>query len=189
MNIKVRSLLLKAAFGAALSAAAACNHPASGTQSALAPAAPPAGQRTQEVAGDGPTFQLQEGSFALGNRDGDGIAGTYTGVARLSTNGQKASLTLQISSGSGAFAGAAGSLVLKGEGSFADEGGFDLDGGGDIVLPGGSRSVVVNLRGTAVAGCSASQLISISQNGQGTLSRAGRIAGKLSHQVANTGCS
>jgi hypothetical protein len=137
----------------------------------------------------GATFPLT-GSFEITNADGDGIVGTYDGAAQFSGDAlQTSSLTLQVSGGSGALAGATGAIVAKGEGAFADEGKFVLDGRGELTLAGGKRAnIVLNLRGSSFATCSTSGLVAISQTGVGNLGRAGHVDARFSHQVANTSC-
>ena len=132
---------------------------------------------------------LVGGSFAILNTNGDGIQGTYTGTVQVRAT-EEASLTLEISGGSGTFAGAAGSLSVRGSGSFVDEGAFLLHGQGDIRIAGGHRSVLtLFLRGNASVGCSAGGQIIVSQFGAGTMPGAGSVTATLQHTVANTGCS
>jgi hypothetical protein len=136
-------------------------------------------------------FPLLAGSFTIQNGDGDGIAGTYSGAAEFAGGApQKTSLTLQVSSGSGTFAGAAGTLAITGVGSFAGSGAFALDGRGEVTLAGGKRAVLVlSLRGNSVASCNISGHIGIGQTAAGVLARAGRVEARLSHIVGNTGCA
>ena len=136
-------------------------------------------------------FPLVRGSFVVENGGGDGIAGTYTGRSTFGSNGrQNTSLALQVTGGSGVFAGAIGSLVVTGQGAFAGEGTFVLDGNGEVTFAGGRRAVLVlRMRGSSTAGCTASNQIAISQTADGTLGRLGRVAATLNHAVENTGCS
>jgi hypothetical protein len=140
---------------------------------------------------DAVVFSLLAGSFAIVNRNGDGITGRYTGTATFSDAGREdSSVTLHIEGGSGAYAGAIGTLAMNGAGAFAGEGAFSLDGTGEVVLPGGRRAVVVlNLQGASLAGCSPGERIAITQSAEGTLSRAGRVTATLTHEVGNTGCN
>jgi hypothetical protein len=137
------------------------------------------------------TFPLLAGSFTIQNGDGDGIAGTYSGATEFVGGApQKTSLTLQVSNGSGTFAGAAGTLAVTGVGSFAGSGAFALDGSGEVRLAGGKRAVlVVSLRGNSVVSCNVSGHIAIGQTAAGVLARAGRVEARLSHVVGNTGCA
>jgi hypothetical protein len=118
------------------------------------------------------------------------VSGTYTGTAQVRDDGsQTAVLALRIANGSGPFDGASGIMILAGVGAFAGEGEFLLDGRGEVTLAGGKRALLVlSLRGTAVATCSASGRIAITQTGDGTMTRAGRVTATLTHEVEYTGC-
>ena len=188
MKTRVHLLLGYAVLSAAL-LSTACSGP-SAAESALAPAALSAGH-SAKVSDAGTVFPLVRGSFAIENRVGDGIVGTYTGTSTFFGNGtQTSSLTLQITGGSGVFAGAVGSLSMTGTGAFAGEGTFALDGGGEVVVDGRRRAnLSLSLRGSSSAGCSATQQIAISQSAVGAMGRAGRVVATLSHVVENTGCS
>lgn len=202
MRIRVHSLCGHAVLCAGLAAATSCSGPSGVSPTAPAPAAlqegPPAvstsrvalAKGVNAIAADAAAFPLVAGLFAIANGDGDGIVGTYTGIAEVSKAApQKSSLMLQILNGSGAFAGAVGTMAMTGVGSFADEGQFHLVGNGEVTLARGGRSVIVlNLRGTSVGTCSASGKIAISQTADGTMGRARRVAARLSHEVGNTGC-
>ena len=81
-------------------------------------------------------------------------------------------------------------MLVTGQGAFAGEGAFVLEGSGEVRLPGGKRAVLVlKIRGTSTAGCAASNQIAISQTADGTLGRVGRVAATLTHAVENTGCT
>jgi hypothetical protein len=136
-------------------------------------------------------FPLLGGSFAIQNGDGDGISGTYSGAAEFAGGApQKTSLTLQVSNGTGTFAGAAGILAVTGTGSFAGSGAFALDGSGGVTLAGGKWAVLVlSLRGDSVVSCNISGHIAIGQTAAGVLARAGRVEARLGHVVGNTGCA
>jgi hypothetical protein len=153
-------------------------------------ASPGTGKNQFHEVSDAAVFPLLAGSFAIVNRDGDGIEGTYTGVAQAAPGAlQKSSLSMQVSNGSGSFAGAVGTLDISGAGSFAEEGAFLLDGGGALTLAGGKRAVLVlTLRGESLASCSPSGRIAIGQTAGGTMARAGRVTARLSHVVGGTGC-
>ena len=189
MKLRVHRLLGHSILCAGLAAAASCSRPSPLPQSALAPAGVQNGGRG-ETSLDAAAFPLLAGSFAIVNRNGDGIAGTYTGTVTFSDAGlQRSSLTLRIASGSGAYEGAAGTLAMDGAGAFADEGGFSADATGEVALAGDRRAVVVvNLRGTALADCSPGERIAITQTAEGTLSRVGRVTATLTHEVGDTGC-
>jgi hypothetical protein len=189
MKLRVHRLLGHAILCAGLAVVASCSRPSPLPESTLAPAGVQSGNQAQTSL-DAVAFPLLAGSFAIVNRNGDGIDGTYSGTATFTDGGlERSSLTLHIASGSGAYAGAAGTLAMSGVGAFAGEGAFSLDGTGEVVLAGGRRAVVVvNLRGTSVAGCSPSERIAITQTAGGTLSRVGRVTATLTHEVGETGC-
>jgi hypothetical protein len=189
MKIRVPSRVGGAVICAGL-LAPACSQPSSGPQSALAPAAPASALSTR-APDAAAVFPLVHGSFTIENAGGDGIAGTYTGTSTFGGGGsQESSLALQVTAGSGAFAGATGSLVLTGQGAFADEGTFVLGGSGEVAHQDGKRAVLIlRLRGSSTAGCTASSQIAITQIADGTLGRIGRVTATLNHTVLNTGCS
>ena len=189
MGMTAHSLFGRAVLWAGLLSATACTAPTSGPQSALAPTAPAARQQAQ-VSTATEANPLLAGSFTIADEEGDAIVGTYTGTSRFLGGGsQTASVTLQITSGSGKFAGVTGSFTLNGVGAFADEGSFFLNGQGEVALAGEKRStIVLNLRGTSVATCSSQQVL-ISQTATGALGHAGRVTATLSHVVGNAGCS
>jgi hypothetical protein len=189
MNSRLHSTVSLGILCAGVILGTSCSRPSSG----LLPAAPGALTGGQSTTGstEGEVFPLLGGSFTIEARGGDGIVGTYAGTSTFSGAGrQRSSVTLQVTGGSGTFAGASGSLAVSGTGAFADEGKFTLDGEGELTLAGGRRAVVVfTLRGSSVASCSPSEQIAIAQSATGTMSRAGRVDARLSHVVGNTGCS
>jgi hypothetical protein len=170
--------------------ATGCSQPAPLQQSALAPAAS-VSQSRSPAARLAAVFPLVGGSFTVQNAGGDGITGTYAGTATFgSDERERSSLTLQVNGGSGAFAGATGSLTVTGQGAFSGEGTFVLDGSGEVRFADGRRAVLVlRVRGSSTAGCNASNQIQISQTAEGTLGRLGRVTATLTHAVENTGCS
>jgi hypothetical protein len=137
------------------------------------------------------TFPLSAGTFQIANGAGDSISGTYAGTAVFSSNGpEKAALTLQISGGTGAFAGASGTALATGTGGFADEGAFTIDARGDVALTGGKHAqMTFGLSGTSSVSCSATNQLTISQSGDGSMGRAGRVHGTLQHVVGNADCA
>jgi len=134
-------------------------------------------------------FPLLNGAFTIANKTGDRISGTYTGTATFDAS-QKGSVTLQVSAGSGAFAGAAGQLVLDASGAITGEGQFSLSGGGELTLANGRRAdVALSLKGTSTVSCSPSARILISQSAVGNVRHVGRVEAQLTHEVGNTGCT
>ena len=188
MKISVSALAFGVMFAGVL--ATGCSQPMPLQPSALAPAAS-VSQSRSPVALLTAVFPLAGGSFTVQNAGGDAITGTYTGTATFgSDERERSSLTLQVTGGSGVFAGATGSLDITGRGAFSGEGTFVLDGSGEVRFADGRRAVLVlRMRGSSTAGCNASNQIQISQTAEGTLGRVGRVTATLSHAVENTGCS
>ena len=156
----------------------------------LSPALPSTPQQVPHAtAAAAATSPLLAGSFAIANADGDGIRGTYSGSAQLSGGAlQHASLTLQISDGSGVLAGAGGVIPVAGLGSFVGEGDFLLQGHGEMTLAGGQRAILaLTLQGTSFASCSDSGQITISQSAAGAMGRVGRVSATLQHTVGGAG--
>jgi hypothetical protein len=201
MKTRLYSLFGFVLLFASLASATSCGRPApvsptvpspalQGEEHALAESPVAAVKGLHAIAADAAAFPLLTGSFAIENGSGDGIAGTYTGTTQFAGGAvQKSSLTLQVSSGSGIFARAAGTLAIKGVGSFAGSGEFLLDGSGEVTMAAGKRLLVLSLRGTSVASCNTSGHIVIGQTADGVLARAGRVQARLSHVVGNTGCA
>ena len=189
MKLQVQTGAGSAVLCTGLLLAASCSQPSSLSPAAPAATTPQIGNQARIFA-ETVSFPLLTGSFAIANGSGDGLTGIYAGTAVFPGAGvQNASLTLQILSGSGAFAGATGTLAVTGDGAFAGEGAFSLHGTGEIMLNGGRQAVVVlGLRGTSLAGCSPAERIAISQTADGIMSRAGRVTATLSHEVGETGC-
>lgn len=198
MKVRVHSLIGLAVLCAA---AASCGRPSPVAPTAAASAALLQGQQTAAPASAprkssdristlGTITPLLAGSLSIVNADGDGISGTYTGTAQSTDLGTEiASLTITISGGSGAFAGAAGTLAMTGAGAWVDEGSFLLKGGGELSIAGGKSAVVmIGLRGTAVASCDSSGHTTITANAEGVMGRAGRVSATLRHEVGNAGC-
>jgi hypothetical protein len=200
MKTRFHSLFGYAVLSVGVMSTMSCSRPSSVTPTAPSPAALQQGQHVLSASslaaglrassGEVVAFPLVAGSFAIANLDGDGIVGTYTGIATFAdSTHQKSSLTFEIGNGSGGFAGAHGTIAMKGNGSFADEGQFLLEGSGEITIAGGSRSIIaLSLRGSSVASCSTSGQIAITQSAEGTMGRAGHVTATLSHEVGNTGC-
>ncbi len=190
MNIMFRFPLGHAVLCAGL-LASGCSRQAPSSQSPLAPATSTQSALRARAPDVAVVFPLVQGSFVIENGGGDGIAGTYTGSSTFGRDGRESSsLALQVTDGSGAFAGAIGSMVVTGQGAFAGEGTFALDGSGEVTFTGGRRAVLVlRMRGSSTAGCTTSNQIAISQTADGTLGRLGRVAATLSHAVESTDCS
>jgi hypothetical protein len=181
---------LAAAIGCGGSSPASPTMPAaSGAQAAASASNRTSGQASMRPAADGETFALAGTLFSISNGSGDSISGTYSGSAIFSANApERAALTLQITAGTGTYAGAKGTVSASGTGAFADEGAFTLDARGDVVLEGGKHAqITVNLSGTSAASCATNQIL-ITQTGTGTMARAGRVTASFAHVVGSSGC-
>ena len=154
-----------------------------------APASPSGvGQRTARLALDA-SFGLTGGAFSITNDKGDRLQGTYSGVATFTGAGESAIVELTATGGTGVFENATGTLAAVGKGAFADEGAFALTADGTLTLASGKRAQIgVTLRGTSLLSCVAAATTA-SQTGDGTMTRAGRVTGSLSHVVGNSSCS
>lgn len=144
-----------------------------------------------QVSSAGATFPLVAGSFSIENEKGDRLVGAYAGTVNYPDGRtQAATLTLQISDGSGTFSQAGGTIELEGIGAFVDEGAFLLEGRGAVTLGTGKRiGLVLSLRGASTVGCSTSERIAVLQTATGSMAHAGRVKATLTHEVENTGCS
>lgn len=166
-----------------------CARPSAIAPAEASPAAP--GAAGSVVASqDAVVYPLVAGTFSIESAAGDGLFGTHAGAAHFPAGGgQYAAIILTVTGGSGEFAGATGSVTVTGSGAFADEGPFSLGGSGIITRAGGKpANLVVNLRGSSLAGCSAQGLIAVSQTASGTVGRIGRVEATLLHEVEQTGC-
>jgi hypothetical protein len=133
---------------------------------------------------------LVAGSLAVADEEGNGISGMYTGTVDVTNDAQRASLLIEIASGTGEFAGVRGALTANGIGHFLDDGDFVLNSLGTLTAHDGHSAIVaLNIRGTSQAHCGTSARIVISASGAGTLSRAGRVTATLHHEVALSGCA
>ena len=200
MKSRVRSYVGSELMAVGLVAVAGCSaaptspaavSSAAAVQTTLSPASGSANKNVMKKTTVQGTFPLTGGTFQIANGTGDSISGTYSGVAVFSSNGpEKAGLTMQITSGTGAFAGANGSANVTGTGGFADGGVFTMDAHGDVALSGGKHAqVTFGLAGTASVSCSATNQITISQSGNGNMGRAGHVHGTLQHVVGNADCT
>lgn len=202
MHISIRALLGAVTLGAVATLSASCSQtpplsPADSSGAALQQAGKaPNGSASAAAPGavttsaDALEWPLVSGSFAAEGEKGDRLVGTYTGMTQFSDTGlQTSSITLHISSGSGAFAGATATLNLYGVGAFIGEGTFLLNGRSELSLAGGKRSaLVLSLQGISTVTCDAGRVL-ISQAAGGTLTHTGRITATLNHQAGNADCS
>lgn len=191
--IRVHSVVGSALLVLGLAAAAGCDRSspvsptassASAVQTAISTSNRSSGQSAMRPDG-GPVVTVSlQGQFAVGNGAADNLSGTYTGTAASSAGTpEQASLTLQITAGTGVYAGASGTVNASGTGAFSGEGTYTLAARGDAVLPGGKQAqITINLSGTSAASCPADNF-TITQSGSGTMSRGGRVTSTFSHTV------
>jgi hypothetical protein len=136
------------------------------------------------------TFALSNGSFTVTAPNGDYFGGNYTGVATVSSSSPiraTASLDLNVSTGTGAFAGAQGSVSGVGNGAFSGEGPFSLGLDGFISTTADRRfHVKVDVTGTSSASCTTPIILTL--NGTGVAAKVGNVQTAFAHQVGNTGC-
>lgn len=194
MNARVHSVGGSVLFLVGLAAAAGCGR--SSPVSPTAAAAPvstggldtAASQPVMRPAGGAVVTATLAGTFTVSNDTGDSLTGTYSGTATSSPGTtEQALLTLQITGGTGVYAGARGTADGQGYGAFSGEGTYSLAGRGDAVLGSGKHAqITMNLAGTSAASCDidASQLV-ITQTGGGTVGRAGRSTSTFRHHLTS----
>jgi hypothetical protein len=133
---------------------------------------------------------LSNGSFTVTASDGS-FSGVYTGIASVSLLGRStASLDLEVTSGTGGFSGAQGSLSGAGTGVFSGEGSFSLGLDGFIATEADRRfHVKVDVTGTSSVSSCSSQGLSLTLQGDGVAAKIGSVQTLFRHLVGNTGCS
>ena len=200
MTVRVHSVVGVGLLALGLAAAVGCGRtsPVSPTavstpaaQAAVPNSASAASQpANRKSGGTDITNPLLAGSFEIANTSGDSIKGTYTGTVRFAPGApERVSLTLVLTGGTGVFAGASGSIGASGLGAFASEGAFTLDIRGDALLEHGKHAqITANISGTSSLYCTATAQIAVTQTGDGTMGRAGRVHGTFSHEVGNADC-
>jgi|SoiMethySBSTD1v2_1073268.scaffolds.fasta_scaffold337584_2 hypothetical protein len=154
------------------------------------PASPSGVARGPDTLAADASFGLTGGVFSITNDKGDRLQGTYTGVATFTDAGaESATVELTAAGGTGVFENATGTIAAVGKGAFADEGAFTLTADGTVALASGKRAQIgLTLRGTSLLSCVAAATTA-SQTAEGTMTRAGRVTGSLSHVVGNSDCS
>ena len=151
MNVRVRSVVGSAVFVFGLAAAAGCGRssptaPSAATVVASTSSAEQAPSSSMRPDGGPAVTTSLHGSFEIHDDSGDGVSGTYSGTAVSSGGSERALLTMQITGGSGIYAGATGPVDASGTGAFSGEGSYSLSARGDVILPGGKHAqVTINL--------------------------------------------
>jgi hypothetical protein len=126
---------------------------------------------------------LSSGTLTVTTRQGT-LTGTYTGEERGSTG----ALTLQLTGGTGEFAGAGGTLSGSGDGEFTGEGHFSLVLDGTFTTAAGSRKIRIGIRGTATIFC-LDEVPILTLTGSGNVTGSGPSTVVATHQVANGDCT
>jgi hypothetical protein len=136
------------------------------------------------------TVELADGTVRVTAANGDVLTASYTGRVEITPRSSTVSLDLQVTSGSGQFQGATGTLRGDGTGAFAGEGTFSLSVKGSLSLAGktGASNVRIDIGGTALVSCVGGRT-SIALQGDGTSNRSGNVSATLSHQVSNSSCT
>jgi hypothetical protein len=184
------TLFLAIASGLVITVAAGCSRSAPLSPDPVIGGAGADASASASPLGGGQTaqFPILEGAFTITEESGATLTGTYTGTA--SSNGRKATLTVQVTGGTGAFQGATGALDGRGSGAFVGEGAFSLSLSGTISTNASSRAQFrTSLDGTSSVSCSATGHIVVEQVAGGSGVKTGQLSAILRHEVGNAGCA
>ena len=148
----------------------------------------PAGRLSSRPLGQ-TTYALSNGSFTVTGSNGDSFGGVYTGRAAVSSSGRTtAALDLDVTSGTGAFSGAQGSLNGDGSGAFGGEGAFSLSLDGFISTAADNKfHLKAVVSGKSGASCGSQGLL-LTLQGDGVAAKLGNVQTVLTHLVGNAGC-
>lgn len=150
------------------------------------PAPATGGAMTRRATG----FPIVSGTFTIASDSGDGLTGTYTGTSFVSAGApERALLNLQISGGTGAYAGASGSMGATGVGAFTGEGPLTVDLKGDALVHGKHLPLRIGLVGTSSVSCSSSSEVVVTQTATGSMKKTGDVHATFRHVVGQAGCS
>jgi len=147
---------------------------------------------SRTLAQDVVMFSLVNGRFKFTTGTGD-LAGTYGGfVTVLTRDRSTVAMTLQVTEGTRALAGATGTLVGDGGGAFVTGGQFVLSLTGDIrtsAEPQNSKfhATVVGTATLPIT-CSASNHLISQLRGEGTVKSIGRSVMELDSEILETKC-
>ena len=147
---------------------------------------------SRTLAQDVVTFSLVNGRFKFTTARGD-LAGTYGGFVTVPTRDRSTvAMTLQVTEGTRALAGATGTLVGDGGGAFVTGGQFVLSLTGDIrtsAEPQNSKfhATVVGTATLPIT-CSASNHLISQLRGEGTVKSIGRSVMELDSEILETNC-
>jgi hypothetical protein len=135
------------------------------------------------------TFNLSNGSFTVTASNGDSFGGVYTGLVSVSTTLRSTtSLDLNVTSGTGGFLGAQGSLSGTGTGAFTGEGAFYLGLDGFIATAADRRvHVKVDVTGTSSVSCSSQGLL-VTLDEVGVALKLGNVQTAFTHLVGHAAC-
>ena len=126
---------------------------------------------------------LSSGTLTVTTRQGT-LTGTYTGEGR----GSSGTFSVELTGGTGAFAGASGTLTGSGDGGFTGEGGFSLVLDGVLTTSAGSRKLKIIVKGTSTLSCD-NQVPLLTLTGSAQVTGSGSSSAVLRHQVGLAGCS
>ena len=153
-------------------------------------ASPMSPSRAGAVAGGGATSStpgvitpLSDGTITVTTRQGT-LTGMYTGEGRDSSG----AFSVELTGGTGSFAGASGTLMGSGEGGFIGEGSFSLVLDGILTTPAGSRKMKIALKGTSTLSC-VNQVPLLTLTAGAQVTGSGSSSAVLTHQVGLAGCS
>ncbi len=148
-----------------------------------APAAPASNAGPQSIRSDA-GFPLLSGTFTLTTGSGT-LFGTYVGSGDERKG--ETDLRLTVTSGTGAFQGADGTLRGSGTGQFTGEGPFSLSLKGHVSAAGSHFTLRITVSGVSSILCDAGR-VGISQDAGGTADSLGPVDAKFTHLVGNTTC-
>src|SRR5262249_46384636 len=120
------------------------------------------------------------------------ISGQYVGQVSVSPSGHgssDASLSLQVTAGTGAFQGATGNLTGDGTGAFVTQGAFALSLRGSIVTADNPKGLRVQgmISGTSSLSCVIPNIVG-NLDADGSFGKLGDAHAVLTHVIANAGC-
>jgi hypothetical protein len=175
--------------------AAACGHSspaapdgaAAATDAAMAPSATLAAKPGSGAAAlAAATFPLSAGTFTIAGRKGAQISGVYSGETTYSNGVSTTTLRLEVQSGTGGLAGAAGILEGKGSGAFTGEGKFSLLVSGFLSTDGKKKSKFnASVQGSSTVACADGHVIvSLHADAPDGV----KSGAEMQHEVGNAGC-
>jgi len=157
--------------------------PAAATVPAIAPATASAAVLAKA---DPVEFSLQNGTFTL-EVGSASLIGTYEGRSVQGSGPELASLTLDVTGGTGSFTGATGVLTADGRGAFAGEGAFQITVTGEVEANGQKR-VRIKAKGQSGLSCGSTGPV-LAMSGSGSAGNLGEASVQLTHEIAGAFCA